>query len=250
MPLGVLSQNTGLREKLRLATVGGFEGIDIDIEEAASLAEKHSPAYIKGMMDSFNLKAGAWVLPFSLDADKKGYGEGIKQLERYARTAKAINALRVLAVIRAADKAKAGFYSERLRPVAKLLGAYGCTIGVDAAGGPAEVKDAGVVLNARHWHLSGGNVQELKKIVKDRVVYVRLGDVNADKTGKLLPGETGVVDLAAFLSVLADAGYDGPVAPELPDRNLLALPEEFAVRLLGGSTMQVWNKVFLKEKQG
>ena len=73
LPLWVFSPDTCLREKLRLAVLGEFEGIDIDIREAVELSEKYSPAYVKGMLDSFNLKTGAWELPFALDAEEEIY---------------------------------------------------------------------------------------------------------------------------------------------------------------------------------
>jgi len=247
MPLGTLNENTGLREKLRLASVGEFEGIDIDIEEVAALSEKYSAAYVTGMMDSFNLKAGAWLLPFTIDADEEVFSEGIKKLERYARIAKAVDAPRVLAAVSSPDKTKAAVCKERLASIAKLLGKHGCAVGLDCPGGCSwELKETGIVLNARRWYLSGGSLQELKKVEWDRVMYVTLGDVGADRNGRFLPGETGIVDLPGFLNVLAGAGYDGPVAPELPDRNLLTLPEEMATRLLGGSLLRVWNKAFSK----
>lgn len=251
MPLGIFSEGTELREKLRLALVGGFEGVDIDIEQATALAGRYSCAYVKGMLDSFALKPGAWKLPFTIDAEEKVYDEGIQKIEGYAETAKRLNLLRTLATVSSADRAKEDLCRERLASVAKLLARYGCAVGLDCPGDcAAKIKEAGIVLNARYWHLFGAGLQELEKVEWKRVVYVIISDVGAEGAGRFLPGETGVVDLAGFLKVLADAGYDGPVSPELPDRNLMTLPEEMAVRLLGGGTMRVWNRVFPKKEEG
>lgn len=245
MPLGMLSKSTTLREKLRLALVGEFEGVDIDIEEVTVISEKNSSTYVRGMLDSFNLKVGAWTLPFSIDAEEKVFDEGMKKIERYAQVAKEINSLRVLGTVSSPDKTKADTYRQNLTSIIKILGRYGCTIGLDCPGMcQTQVENTGIILNASQWHLSGGNLEELKKIDWNRVVYVKMGDVGANKTGKFLPGETGVVDLAGFLKILSDVGYGGPVTPQLPDRNLLTLPEELAVRLLGGSLLKVWNKSF------
>ncbi len=266
MPLGILSKDTGFREKLRLATVGGFEGIDINIEEVTMLSEQHSFDYIRGMLDSFNMKTGAWDLPFSLDAEEKIYSGNFEKLERYARAAKEISAFRVRTVFET-DSGKFNFYAERLNPIADILGRYGCRIGIDFAYNPGELQNidypgqaaellktvksgnAGIVLNARHWYLSGGNMERLKEITSDRIVYTWIGDVSPEKSeGRYLPGETGVVNLQSFLEVLAEIGYEGPVTPEMPERNLVTLPEEIAVRLLGGSTLRVWNRVFIKKE--
>jgi sugar phosphate isomerase/epimerase len=269
MPLEMLNKSTGLREKLRLAVVGSFEGIDINIEEVTLLSEKHSIAYVKGMIDSFNIKTGAWSLPFSLDAEGEVYSEGLKQLEVYAKTAKGISSPLTLASIHLTDKQKLIFYAERLNLVSDILSRYGCKIGLDVVDNNGNMKDitsfgqiselcktiesgnAGIVLNARHWHLAGGSVEGLKQIAGKNLFYVKVGDVPVDNsTGRYLPGETGVVDLPAFLKVLAEIDYDGPVTPEMPDRNLMTLPEEMAVRLLGGSTLRVWNETFIKTEQG
>lgn len=254
----MLSKSTGLREKLRLAVAGSFEGVDIDIEEVTLLSEKNSIAYVKGMIDSFSIKTGAWALPFSLDAEDKVYSEALKQLERYAQTAKELSASLALASFHLTDKIKFSLYEERLKGVSEILSRYGCRIGIDVIDGSGtdisgkvvelcggvRSGNAGIVLNSRHWHLAGGSIEELKHTAEKKVFYVKIGDVSTNNlSGRYLPGETGVVDLPSFLKVLAEINYHGPVTPEMPDRNLMTLPEEMAVRLLGGSTLQVWNKI-------
>jgi len=260
LPLEIFDKETGLREKLRIATIGDFEGVEIDIKEAEDLVKKHSPAYVKGMLDSFDMKAGVWQLPFSLDADQKVYEKGLEELDNYARTASYIGAFRVISFIEGQDerlKDKLNFYMERLGPVAKVLNNYGCRIGIGFEDHknflPAEItrlfkkiktENAGCVLSARQWHLAGGKPGDLRKISKDEVVYAMVGDISVENQGKYLPGETGVIDLPLFLNTLAEIGYDGPVAPEIPDRDLLTIPAELAVRLLGGSFLKVWEKTF------
>jgi len=260
LPLKIFDKETGLREKLRIATVGDFEGIEIDIKETDDLVKKHSPAYVKGMLDSFNLKAGVWELPFSLDADQKMYEKGLEELENYARVASYLEAFRVICFIKGQDerlKSNLSFYVERLGPVAKVLNNYGCRIGIGVEDHkhflPAEATrlfkkiktgNTGCILSARQWYLAGGEAGDLRKISKDEVVYVLVGDISNENKGKYLPGETGVIDLPLFLNTLAEIGYDGPVAPEMPDRDLLTIPAELAVRLLGGPFLKVWKKTF------
>ena len=83
LPDAIFSEGTGLREKLRIAKVGEFNGININMEEVHTLVKDHSPAYVKGMLDSFNLKVGIWNLPFSLTADQKVYEKGLELLKEY-----------------------------------------------------------------------------------------------------------------------------------------------------------------------
>ncbi len=266
LPAAIFDRETGFREKLRLATVGEFEGIEVDIHETVALVKRYSPAYVKGMLDSFNLKAGVWKLPFSLSSDQNAYEKGLEELEIYARTASYIEAFRVISFIEVQggklSKDTLDFYMGRINSVAKVLSNYGCRIGIgiEAPGYflPAEIirlcrkvktGNTGFILSARQWHLSGGETGELRKISKDEIVYVLAGDVGSENNGRYLPGETGIVNLSVFLNTLAEIGYDGPVAPEMPDRDLMTVPSELAVRLLGGSFLKVWNRVFMDKRQ-
>ncbi|MCM8760269.1 MAG: sugar phosphate isomerase/epimerase [Candidatus Omnitrophica bacterium] len=266
LPADIFDKETGIREKLRIATVGGFEGIEIDIQEADTLVRQYSPAYVKGMLDSFNLKAGVWKLPFSLSSDQTTYEKAFQYLDNYGRVASYLEAFRVISFIEPQDrkplKDNLNFYIERITPVAKILSNYGCKIGIGIEDHKyflsAEIKqlcrkiktgNAGFILSARQWHLADGQTGELKKISKDEIVYVLVGDVSSENKGRYLPGETGVVNLPLFLNTLAEIGYDGPVSPEMPDRDLLTIPSELAVRLLGGAFLKVWNRVFTDRQQ-
>ena len=58
-----LGIKTNLREALRLATIGRFEGVDLPVDETIELVEKYSIDYVSGMYQSFNLKIGGLRLP-------------------------------------------------------------------------------------------------------------------------------------------------------------------------------------------
>ncbi|MCX8081879.1 MAG: sugar phosphate isomerase/epimerase [bacterium] len=266
LPADVFDKDTGIREKLRLATIGSFQGVEINIEEISILIKEHSPAYVKGMFDSFNLKAGIWKLPFSLDSEQRIYDKGIEKLENYARNASYLEAFRAVTYIELGSskllKDNISFYIERLYSVAKILNDYGCKIGIYFEHHkhflPVEITrlcnkiktgNAGFVLSARQWYLSGGEIGELKKVSKEDIVYVLVGDISSEKKGRYMPGETGIINIPVFLNTLADVGYDGPVSPEIPDRELLTIPSEIVVRLLGGSLLKVWKKAFTEKQQ-
>ncbi len=253
LPLWIFSPDTGLREKLRLAVLGEFEGIDIDIKEAAALSEKYSTSYVRGMLDSFNHKAGAWELPFALDSEEGTYQAGLQELEKYCLIASEIGARTVKTVLKSMN------FKERLNTVAGILNDCECRIAVEF---PLSHKkeslfplkgNVGAISNSFTWHLSGHSPEMLKEI-SGSSFYVEICDTNknAGQTTDnciYLPGETGVINLVGFLTALFESGYKGPVSPKLPDRNILAFPHEMAVRLLGGSFARVWKKVF-KEKEG
>jgi len=93
----------------------------------------------------------------------------------------------------------------------------------------------GVLLDAYHWHLSGGTVSEIAAIPTGMPLFVHIndappGDVTTlDDSMRVLPGE-GVIDLTAFLAAIAARGYDGPVSIELFSERLRAMPAEEAAQ--------------------
>ncbi len=96
----------------------------------------------------------------------------------------------------------------------------------------AEVRDlvagvptgnAGLMLDAWHWHRSGGTLEELRTLSPAEVFAIQLCDATAipnpdlrqeGRHQRLLPG-AGVVDLTGFLSVLGGIGVDLPLAVEV-----------------------------------
>ncbi len=95
--------------------------------------------------------------------------------------------------------------------------------------------NVGVLVDAYHWHLSGGTVAEIAAIPAEVLCFVHIndappGDVAAlTDAMRVLPGD-GVIDLDGFLGAFAARGYDGPVSIELFSDDLRALPPEEAAR--------------------
>ncbi|GAB6897714.1 sugar phosphate isomerase/epimerase [Kineosporia succinea] len=86
-----------------------------------------------------------------------------------------------------------------------------------------ETGNAGLMLDAWHWHRSGGTTDELRDLSASEVFAVQLCDAaevpdtdlrREGRHGRLLPG-AGVVDLSGFLGALAQAGVDVPLAVEV-----------------------------------
>ena len=87
-----------------------------------------------------------------------------------------------------------------------------------------------MAIDAWHWHLGGGRLDQVESLTADRVVTVALaqaeeGATAADATlaARRLPSDPGPIDLAALLTTLAQLRYDGPVTPA-PDKSHLAGP--------------------------
>ncbi|GAA3624715.1 sugar phosphate isomerase/epimerase [Kineosporia mesophila] len=87
----------------------------------------------------------------------------------------------------------------------------------------ADTGNAGLMLDAWHWHRSGGTPDELRALSASEVFAVQLCDASAvpnpdlrheGRHERLLPGE-GVVDLNGFLGALTGIGVDLPLAVEV-----------------------------------
>jgi 2-keto-myo-inositol isomerase len=106
----------------------------------------------------------------------------------------------------------------------EFLGMAECSINNLAAANEVVSKvgreNVGLVLDSFHMHLSETAFTEVAKIRENGVFLVHVNDSEEGDTSKLtdaqrlFPGE-GVIDLKAFKSNLASAGYDGYISLEL-----------------------------------
>jgi 2-keto-myo-inositol isomerase len=92
-----------------------------------------------------------------------------------------------------------------------------------------------------------GVVDDLLRLENRQIVYVHINDgqpgLAVDEQVDLvrrLPGETGKVDIGAFLNALRKVGYDGPVVPEPFEKKLLDLSPKEAVQTVGMAVQKVW----------
>ncbi len=57
---------------------------------------------------------------------------------------------------------------------------------------------------------------------------------------RLLPGDSGVIDIKGFLQTLQALGYEGPVAVETFSEELRALSPQEAAARAGAAMQKVW----------
>jgi len=101
-------------------------------------------------------------------------------------------------------------------------------------------RNAGVLIDSYHWHLSGA--PGLAQIPPTMPVWVHINDAPAGMAAealrdhhRVLPGE-GVIDLMRLLEELAAWGWAGPVSVEVKHAGLHALdPYEAARRAFGAA---------------
>jgi sugar phosphate isomerase/epimerase len=248
LSLGAIGvRGVGLAESVALASEFGFAGIDFSIREAAELVRARGVEQARGLFASAGVVPGQWGLPVAWRQDERWRDE-LAELPRLAELGRALGCTRSCTVLpsgsdRPYDQTFA-WSVERLRPIAEVLREHGCRLGIEflgpktlrlrhahpfvyTLGGLMELAGAigtgnvGLLLDAWHLYTSGGGLEELAGITNQDVVAVHVNDAPPGialeeqiDNARALPLETGVIDLAGFMSRLSAMGYDGPVTAE------------------------------------
>ena len=268
-------QVRGLSDAIVAARLAGFAGLEFSVREVADLIDRHGVDHVRALFTSAGVRPAAWSHGLDWRSDEAAWRAGLAVLSRLAAAAAAIGCPRTFQVLHSwsDDLPYAEFWDfcvARLRPIASILGEHGCSLGLEflgpatlragkahpfvhtAAGalefGSAVGPNVGLLLDCYHWYTGHGTLDDLRGIRIERIVHVHVNDAPAglpiDEQQDLvrdLPGETGVIDIAGFLGLLRDIGYDGPVTAEPFKRELHDLPSD-AARLVRvkASLDKVW----------
>jgi len=83
------------------------------------------------------------------------------------------------------------------------------------------VPNLGIQLDSFHWYCAEETIADLESLTNEQIVTCDLNDATAGRSvaeqidgERELPGESGVIDLKAFIGALIKIGYDGPVRAE------------------------------------
>jgi sugar phosphate isomerase/epimerase len=231
------------------ARLGGFQGVDLDIQEISRILESTSVDEVKSLLWENRLQIGGWGLPVDLYGNANVFRRDLQCLPDYVKVGAKIGCKRVFAWLHPYSdtlsfKENLKFHVRRLKPIAEILRGSGCVLGLEFAGtetlrvgrkhefiytldgalGLCEevgFDNVGLLLDSWHFFMSGGELDRLRELDGDQIVYVQVNDAPLGvrfeehrNFVRCLPGETGVFDLAGFLQALKAIGYDGPVTPE------------------------------------
>ncbi len=237
-----------LAEAIDLAGTAGFEGLAFDVKAAAALADEHGVAHVQDLFDRAGVRPAHWNFPLNWRQDE-GCETELGQLPRLAAVAAALGAPRTATYMPSGSDERpfaenVAWHVARLRPIAEVLRVEGCRIGLEYIGpktyrrqfahefvhtlaGTRELiaavgaDNVGLMLDSWHLYAAGETVADLDGLTNDEVVVVHVNDAPAGvarneqiDTVRTLPGETGVIDLGAFMAKLKAMEYDGPVMPE------------------------------------
>jgi len=252
-------------EGLDLAQQAGFEGADLSLGDAKKIADEQGIDAVKELFASRNLKMGGWGLPVNWRGTDAEFYESLSRLPAQAQLAAELGCFRTMTWVPPCSNDKPrkenfDFHVKRFRLIAEVLKDYGHRLGLEFIGprtSRASAKhgfiytmdgmlamccaigtgNVGLLLDCWHWYTAQSTLDDLKHLTADDVVYVHLNDAPKERSvldqidnQRCLPGETGVIPLREFLSILKDIGFDGPVTVEPFNQRLREMAEKDALQ--------------------
>ena len=264
-------------DAVRIAKGSGFRGVDIDIEEP----ERYGVNRTKAILAEIGMRIGGWVLPVEIGADDDRFRSDLEELPRWASLLSGLDCnVFITFMMSGSNEFPCEENFDRMRgrfnQIGSILKDYGCVFGIEFLGpktirsglryefihdlpGMLELCDAvdtgnmGVLLDSWHWYTSGGNLDQIRGLRPEQVVYVHINDAprgvpleeHVDNK-RAMPMETGVIDLPGFLRALDEIGYPGPVTPEPFNDALKQMPPEEAARVTAASVRKAWEAAGLE----
>ena len=136
---GALGVRGSIEELIGYAKRAGFQGVDVNIQEIASLVDAHGAARVKGLFAEADLRPGTWGLPINWRGDDAEYDADLARLPGLAAAGAAVGATRVAQWLpSASEDRKFGdnfkWHIERFKPIAEILDAHGCRLGLEFIG--------------------------------------------------------------------------------------------------------------------
>ncbi len=259
-----------LADGLDLARRHGFEGYHFSIAEAAELGA----AQTTDLAEKAGVRLSAWGFPTNFRQDQTTYEADLARLPALAEVAAELGVLRTATWIAPASdeltyEENFRFHVARLEPAATVLAAHGIRLGLEYVGPKtawsskkypfahtmqhmgelcaAVGGNVGFLLDSWHWYTSEESADDLRALSAEQVVDVHVNDAPAGvhvheqmDNRRALPGETGVIDIVAFLSTIQQIGYDGPVMVEPFSERVRQMGREDAVAATATALGDVW----------
>lgn len=255
---------------VRLAGKIGYGGVDVNLGAARSAGVEATRA----LLAEAKVKPAVTNLPMQFAApDEAAFQEGLKQLDDNAKFAAAIGLGRMMAVMSPASQTpkdeRRKFVKDRIVAVAEVLQRSNIRLGLEFLGplyfrtrapyqfiwkldetvalAEACGPNVGAVLDAWHWHHSGGTTADIIAAGKSRIVHVHVSDAKPQPpeevrdNQRFMPGE-GVIDLMGFFQALRKIGYEDGVSPEPIGRVPADMAAEDGARLGLETTLEVMKK--------
>jgi sugar phosphate isomerase/epimerase len=261
---GAIGVRGSTAELLARASSAGFEALAADIGSTESLS-KPRLHQLRDEAAELGLAWGSSGLPVEFRATEDRFQQDLAQLPARAAALQELGVTRIGTWIMPCHPtrdylANFALHTERLGQIADVLHDHGLRFGLEYVG-PKTLRDSqrydfvasgaqlreliqaidrpnvGVILDSFHWYCAEEDADELRNWRNEDIVAVDLNDACAHFGPqeqidgiRELPGATGKIDLATFLGVLRELGYDGPVRAEPFSDTLNAMDDDLAMQ--------------------
>lgn len=252
---------------VQIAAEHGFAGVDLRLAHCQGWLERYGVDRMADHMREHGVQPGyGSVLTRTLSSPQDEWQDLLSRLPRIACLARSLGYTRAGVVVLPYDDrldfpANRKRHLTRLAQAAPVLADHGIRLGLEYVSPITRRADAafefihdmkemceliddaghdnvGLMLDSFHWHCAGEGVQDLAGLSADEIVVVHVNDApkgtplhRLDIRKRMLPGETGVIDLGAFLRAIAGTGYTGPVTAEPTNDRWPATPDGQAAEL-------------------
>ena len=235
-------------EIIELALTYGFAGIDLNVAEFASRARLKGMPYAKRLIQSAKIRIGTFSLPVEWDTDDETFQKDLKKLPEYAECAAELGCTRCTAMLAPAGDIRPyhenfEFHRHRFHDICEVLKPAGIRLAVGFRASESlrherafqfihdldaltlllnmvAAPNLGILFDIWDVVACGGTIDSVRKLPLQQIVAVQVADMPPDvplaeldeKSSRLLPGgENPRIDVAGFLALLRETGYDGPV---------------------------------------
>ena len=264
-----LGVNLPFEQCVALAKKNGFEGIYFDPRWVAQVGPDTAKAALDG------LKPAGFGLPFDYRVEPTEFTERVLELKELAVAASSIGCTRASTWIPSWHdtmeyEENFMFHKRRFQWIGNALAEQGISLGLEFLG-PKTLRDGhkyefvhtmaeilrmcnetaaenlGLLLDCWHWYTSGATLDDLRTLKGNQIIDVHINDAppgipmdQLKDNVRALPGETGVIDVKGFLSVLDTIGYKGPVMAEPFSERVRKMPPEEAIAVTATAIDSVW----------
>ncbi|HXW06486.1 MAG TPA: sugar phosphate isomerase/epimerase family protein [Vicinamibacterales bacterium] len=266
---GSLTGKIEWTEFVRLAGRVGYGGVDVNLEAA----RRHGAEETRALLGEAKVKPTVASLPVRFAGDEAAYRDGLGQLPEVAAFLAEIGCPRMMAVMppsSATPKVELRkLVKDRLTEISAILLRSKIRLALEFLG-PLHFRtrqphefiwrmdelleltqecgpNAGMVLDAWHWHHAGATAADILEAGTARIFHVHVSDAKAQPpedvrdNQRLMPGE-GVIDLTTFFQALKKIGYADGISPEPLGRVTPDMPAEQGARLGLETTLAAMKK--------
>jgi sugar phosphate isomerase/epimerase len=267
-------------EILELALTYGFRGVELDIADFLKRVEYGGVDHAARFIKSAQLKVGGFDLPLRWRGDEAEFQADLEKLDGIAANVAVVEAKICYATALPVSESlpyheNFEMHRTRLGAMAERLGQKDIKLAVGFRAVKPEEKEGqyqfiqdaealvtlvksvnspnvGLLLDTWNWHFGGGTLDLLRSVGQGVVAAVHLADAPAGTTRdelsdelRRLPSEGGPIDNVAYLTLLKEMEYRGPVTLVPHPQRSTGMTRDSIVQSCANALEDLWRAIGL-----